>query len=419
MTDQTILEQMYNNKIATFMADAAKFVAAFATPIAQSVPHIYLSAIVFAPTQSITAETFHGKYMNVMSVKRGKAVNWPAIQNVLHGHSNDVNSVAFSPDGSRIVSGSGTRPFVSGMQRQVMPSVSRSRDIPAMSIPSHFHPMDLVSCLAHGTTPFVSGMQRQVMPSVSRSRDIPAMSIPSHFHPMDLVSCLAHGTRPFVSGMQRQVMPSVSRSRDIPAHVNSVAFSPDGSRIVSGSLDNTIRLWDAETGDAIGKPLEGHSSSVNSVAFSPDGSRIVSGSSDNTIRLWDAETGDAIGKPLEGHSSYVDSVAFSPDGSRIVSGSWDKTIRLWDAETGDAIGKPLEGHSSLSIPSHFHPMDLVSCLAHGTRPFVSGMQRQVMPSVSRSRDIPAMSFRRIFTRWISYRVWLIGQDHSSLGCRDR
>src|ERR1700719_4112849 len=76
-------------------------------------------------------------------------------------------------------------------------------DIPTMSIPSHFHPMDLVSCLAHRTTPFVSGMQRQVMPSVYRSKDIPAMSIPSHFHPMVLVSCLAHRTTPFVSGMQR------------------------------------------------------------------------------------------------------------------------------------------------------------------------------------------------------------------------
>ena len=83
---------------------------------------------------------------------------------------------------------------------------------------------------------------------------------------------------------------------------------------------------------AIQNILAGHSSNVNSVAFSPGGSRIVSGSSDETIRLWDAATGDGIGKPLEGHSSSVFSVAFSPDGSRIVSGSEGSTIRLWDAE---------------------------------------------------------------------------------------
>src|SRR5712672_256608 len=97
------------------------------------------------------------------------------------------------------------------MQRQVMPSVNRSKDIPTMSIRSHFHPMDLVSCLAHLTRPFVSGMQRQVMPSVNRSKDIPALSIPSHFHPMDLVSCLAHLTTPFVSGVQRYLTFSPHR----------------------------------------------------------------------------------------------------------------------------------------------------------------------------------------------------------------
>jgi WD40 repeat protein len=80
--------------------------------------------------------------------------------------------------------------------------------------------------------------------------------------------------------------------------------------------------------------LTGHTHWVTSVAFSPDGSRIVSGSDDKTIRLWDATTGEQIGDPLVGHTDWVRSVAFSPDGSRIVSGSDDKTIRLWNATTG-------------------------------------------------------------------------------------
>jgi len=137
--------------------------------------------------------------------------------------------------------------------------------------------------------------------------------------------------------------------------VYSVAFSPDGSRIVSGSTDNALRLWDANTGALTGEPLHGHDGPVNSVAFSPDGSRIVSGSWDNTLRLWDANTGKTIGDPLHGHNSYVVSVAFSPDGSRIVSGSWDKTLRLWDANTGKAIGKPLRGHDSLVYSVAFSP----------------------------------------------------------------
>lgn len=143
--------------------------------------------------------------------------------------------------------------------------------------------------------------------------------------------------------------------RDHDSLIYSVAFSPDGSLIVSSSADNTLRLWDASTVTPIGEPLHGHDGPVNTVAFSPDGSRMVSGSWDNTLRLWDIHTGTPIGEPLIGHHSYVISAAFSSDGSRIVSGSWDKTLRLWDANTGKAIGKPLRGHDSLVYSVAFSP----------------------------------------------------------------
>jgi WD40 repeat protein len=137
--------------------------------------------------------------------------------------------------------------------------------------------------------------------------------------------------------------------------VRSVAFSPDGAWIASGSHDTTIRLWDAKTGTAIGKPLRGHNNWVRSIAFSPDGARIVSGSIDRTIQLWDAKTGAAIGKPLRGHANWVRSVAFSPDGARIASGSTDKKIWLWDAKTGAAIGESLQGHSEWVQSIAFSP----------------------------------------------------------------
>ncbi|KAE9406010.1 hypothetical protein BT96DRAFT_876203 [Gymnopus androsaceus JB14] len=137
--------------------------------------------------------------------------------------------------------------------------------------------------------------------------------------------------------------------------VSSVAFSPDGERIVSGSYDQTVRIWNAKTGRAIGEPLKGHTHFVSSVAFSPDGERIVSGSNDQTVRIWNAKTGEAIGEPLEGHTDYVRSVAFSPDGERIVSGSNDETVRIWNAQTGEAIGEPLEGHAHFVNSVAFSP----------------------------------------------------------------
>ncbi|KIK19755.1 hypothetical protein PISMIDRAFT_682819 [Pisolithus microcarpus 441] len=142
-------------------------------------------------------------------------------------------------------------------------------------------------------------------------------------------------------------------------HVTSVAFSPDGNRIVTGSLDKTVRVWDAKSGDQIGSPLEGHTGHVTSVAFSPDGNRIVSGSWDDTVRVWNAKSGDQIGSSLKGHTkgvtSAVTSVAFSPDGNRIVSGSWDETVRVWDAKSGDQIGSPLKGHTSWVSSVAFSP----------------------------------------------------------------
>jgi predicted NACHT family NTPase len=112
----------------------------------------------------------------------------------------------------------------------------------------------------------------------------------------------------------------------------SVAFSPDGQLIVTSSLDKTAKLWEAASGKEL-LTLKGHNDAIYSVAFSPGGQRIVTGSLDKTAKLWEAASGKEL-LTLKGHTDSIWSVAFSPDGQRIVTGSADGTAKVWEAASG-------------------------------------------------------------------------------------
>jgi WD40 repeat protein len=114
----------------------------------------------------------------------------------------------------------------------------------------------------------------------------------------------------------------------------SLAISSDSSRIVSGSLDRTMRVWDGRTYEEIG--LCEHEDEVNSVTFSPDSGLIASGSDDCTVWIWNARTLEKV-THLTGHKGLVSSVAFFPDGTRIASASWDCTVRIWDTRTYEPL----------------------------------------------------------------------------------
>jgi WD40 repeat protein len=114
--------------------------------------------------------------------------------------------------------------------------------------------------------------------------------------------------------------------------VNSVAWSPDGKRIASGSDDKSAQVWETATGDHL-FTYTGHADRVNGVAWSPDGKCIASASSDSTIQVWEADAGICL-FTCRGHSQTVRVVAWSPDGKRIASGSDDKTVKVWDATNG-------------------------------------------------------------------------------------
>ena len=260
-------------------------------------------SIVYSPDGSTLAT---GSYDS--AVRLWNASTGTHIKNLL-GHTDRVLSVAYSPDGETLASGS-------------VDSAVRLWDA---STGTH-----IKNLLGH----------TDAVISVAYSPDGGILATGGEDHTVRLWE-LTPNTNTDTTDTTVSLLPDTTLLGHTDA-VISVAYSPDGETLATGSADKTIRLWDASTGTHI-KTLRGHVNWVRSVAYSPDGSTLASGSADNTVRLWDASTGRFL-KTLRGHTDTVRCVAYSPDGSTLASGSADNTVRLWNASTGRFL-KTLRGKS--------------------------------------------------------------------------
>jgi len=147
--------------------------------------------------------------------------------------------------------------------------------------------------------------------------------------------------------MRSEPVPQADQSRMIleghSDEVWSVAVTPDGKTVVSGSGDKSLKVWDLESGQCL-TTFEGHTDGVERVAVTPDGKTVVSASLDHSLKRWDLSSGQRV-NTFEGHSNCVSGVFVTRDGRAVVSGSWDDTVKLWDLESGQCRAT-FQGHTS-------------------------------------------------------------------------
>ncbi|KAB5590988.1 Vegetative incompatibility protein HET-E-1 [Ceratobasidium theobromae] len=352
---QTWLRTTDGSSDSVLARDAHKFVSRFAShSITLSTPHIYISALPLCPPSSLVFVHYRRRMQGLMEVKGSAIVRLGQAALVTWTTDSSIYCVAYSPDGTHVVSGdrSGMICVRTVQNGKVVVGPFKAHDHSFMSIMYSPDGNHIVSGSddktirvwdAHDGKPVAGPFtgHTDVINSVAFSPDGTCLISGSNDCTVRVWDA-RHGT--FIAG---------------PFHghtdaVNSVGYSPDGRCVVSGSDDCTIRTWDANRGSLI-HLFEGHTKSINSVGFSPGGEHIVSGSDDCTIRVWNVCDGTLAIVPFEGHTSFVLSVAYSPNGALIVSGSSDQTIRVWSAHEGTLAAGPFEGHTSTIRSVQFSP----------------------------------------------------------------
>ena len=282
-----------------FLRDAIYFVTSSHEAIERSAAHIYLSALPFTPKDSLVHQHFSKMFTGLPSVETfGIDHHDTQCKMVLVvGHSQEVTSVAYSPDGKILASGSN----YSTVQLWDARSGAEIRELETSTVTTQFQ---WISCIA--------------------------------FTPDGLYLVAVTDNGNVFRWDVRTGRLLLQHLRQDTSNVTTIALSLDGGTIASAFEDSTIDIWSINIGQSVCGLLGRHEGPVWAMALSPDGKTFASSGSDDIVRLWDCRLGEPVREPLR-HQNVVNFLVFSPDSAFLASGSWDKVVRIWDTQTGQQL----------------------------------------------------------------------------------
>lgn len=279
---------------------------------------------------------------------------------VLKGHFTGVSSVAFSPDGKTVVTGSADATAklwdISQKSQTIWPNKQDPEVFPIAFFPKA-EDKRLVGRRADGSIVlWDTDSRRELQLLTGSAANIRSVTVATDrtiaSWSEDNENKIVTLWRPTTDGTYESALKKITPI-PIQGEVTSVAFSPDGKMLATGSADGTVKLWDTSTGAGSTPLSPSHKGKVWAVAFSSDGKMLATGGADHNINLWNTSTGKNL-KPLHGHLNEVVSVAFSPDNKLLASGSSDNTAILWDVDAGKEL-TTITGHNSAVTFVAFFP----------------------------------------------------------------